>query len=86
MRHRKSITLLPMGHSDYEHTLGGLPQWYELNAFCSACRRSLPIDRYELARRVGGGVKVRLLAGKLVCKGCGNRAGNRLLIGMMPRD
>ncbi|AYG57693.1 hypothetical protein CCGE525_01810 [Rhizobium jaguaris] len=86
MRHRKGITLLPIGHDDYQHTLGGLPQWYELNAVCPICHRTAHVDRYEMARRFGGGKKVGSLASKLVCQVCGNRQGNMLMIGMMPRD
>jgi len=78
--------LLSMGHSDYEQTLGGLAQWYELTAVCSACGRTVLVDRYELCRRFGENNKVGMLMGKLVCRGCGNKAGNKLLIGMMPRD
>ncbi|MDR6904309.1 pyruvate/2-oxoacid:ferredoxin oxidoreductase beta subunit [Rhizobium miluonense] len=86
MRHRKGIALLPLGHSDYEQTLRGLAQWYELSAACSGCGRTVPVDRYEMRRRFGENKKVGTLASKLVCSGCGNRVGNKLLIGMMPRD
>ncbi|HEU0096342.1 MAG TPA: hypothetical protein VFQ52_07795, partial [Rhizomicrobium sp.] len=75
-----------MEHDDYQRTLGDLPQWYELSAVCSTCQRAANIDRYEMARRFGGGKKMSALAGRLVCQACGNRLGNMLLIGMMPRD
>ncbi len=86
MRHGKGIALLPAGHDDYKRTLADLPQWYELSAVCAACERIARVDRYEMAGRFGGGRKVGSLASRLVCRRCGNRQGNRLLIGMMPRD
>ena len=86
MRHLKGITLLPMGHSDYEQTFGGLPQWYDLSAVCSVCGRTGSVDRHEMRRCFGDSKKVGSLVGKLTCRGCGNKMGNKLLIGMMPRD
>ncbi len=89
MRHRRGISLAPPG--DYaidlaRETLGSLPEMYVLVAACPACLKSAPIDRWELGRQVGKRITLSNLAKKLKCSACRNRAGNRFLIGKLPRD
>lgn len=89
MRHRRGINLAPP--ADYavdqdRETLGSLPEMYVLVAACPLCHKSAPIDRWELGRQVGKRIPLAKLAKRLTCSGCGNHAGNRLLLGTLPRD
>ena len=85
MKHRKSIELVG-GGAGSEGTLGELAEWYELLASCRACQHVKHIDRYALARRFGKSMRIAGIGSQLRCQKCGNREGNRVLIGMMPRD
>jgi hypothetical protein len=85
MKHRKGIELTA-SDIGYAETLGELAQWYELGACCPVCEHTQRIDRYELARRYGKGMRLATIGRKLICKRCGNRDGNRLTVGMLPRD
>ncbi|MDQ0559043.1 hypothetical protein QO004_000821 [Rhizobium mesoamericanum] len=89
MRHRRGIDLAPP--VDYavdlhQETLGSLQQMFVLVAACPVCLKSASIDRWELGRSVGRHITLANLATKLKCSGCGNHAGNRLLLGKLPRD
>jgi hypothetical protein len=44
------------------------------------------IDRRELAYRSGKDVTLARIGPRLKCNGCGNRSGNQLLLGRLPRD
>ena len=88
MKHRRSIDLVA-SHEAVEpqkETLASLPQWYVLHARCRICRHETAIDRRELAYRSGKNLSLSGLASRLTCSGCGNRTGNHLLIGKLPRD
>ncbi|WP_431323282.1 hypothetical protein [Rhizobium sp. YTU87027] len=89
MRHRKGIDLArPADYAvDPGHeTLGSLPEMFVLVAACPACRKRAPIDRWELGRQMGKSSTLVSVAKRLKCSGCGNHAGNRLLLGRLPRD
>ncbi|OWV92772.1 hypothetical protein ATY81_16610 [Rhizobium sp. R72] len=89
MRHRKGINLArPADYAvDLTHdTLGSLPEMFVLVAACPACHKRAPIDRWDLGRQLGKRSILANVAKMLKCSRCGNRAGNRLLLGKLPRD
>ena len=88
MKHRRSIDLVA-SHEEVEidrETLATLPQWYVLHARCPACRHETMIDRRMLAYRSGKDIPLARIGPRLKCNGCGNRTGNQLLLGKLPRD
>ncbi len=87
MRHRRSIELMPRENAaDCGSTLELLPEWYVLVAKCGACRHQGRIDRRMIAKTCGWGVHLNSIGGTLKCSRCGNREGNNLLLGRLPRD
>lgn len=88
MKHRRSIDLVASHEAvatDRE-TLATLPQWYVLHARCPACRHETKIDRRQLAYRSGKDISLTRIGSRLKCNSCGNRTGNQLLLGKLPRD
>jgi len=94
MRHRRGIDLIPsgrhpsfLGHADELEfmTFGKLSEWYVLGGRCVRCEREGWLDRWELQRRFGRETFLKDLTHKLRCMGCGNRKGNRWIIGKLPR-
>lgn len=88
MKHRRSIDLVA-SHEEVatdRETLATLPQWYVLHAHCPACQRETRIDRRMLAYRYGKDISLARIGPRLKCIGCGNRTGNQLLLGRLPRD
>ncbi|MBW9054771.1 hypothetical protein [Rhizobium mesosinicum] len=88
MKHRRSIDLVA-GHEAIEidrETLATLPQWYVIHAQCPACRHETMIDRRQLAYRSGKDTTLTKIGPRLKCSSCGNRRGNQLLLGKLPRD
>ncbi|MBB3590493.1 C4-type Zn-finger protein [Rhizobium sp. BK529] len=88
MKHRRSIDLVASHEAvatDRE-TLASLPQWYVLHARCPACQRQAMLDRRELAYHYGKNLILARIGIRLICKSCGNRRTNQLLIGKLPRD
>jgi hypothetical protein len=89
MKHRRSIELAPPEGFAVEiekQTLATLPQWFVIHARCGACRHQAPLERRGIARRCGLDLSLARLAGRLKCRECGNRSGNLLLLGRLPRD
>lgn len=87
MRHRRSIDLMPrQDAADDGATLELLPEWYVLVAKCGKCRHRGRIDRRLVANRRGWGVSLNSIGPALKCVRCGNREGNKLLLGRLPRD
>lgn len=87
MRHRRSIDLMPRENAaDYGSTLELLPEWYVLVAKCGKCRHQGRIERRAIAGTHGWGVDLNSIGRTLKCSRCGNREGNKLLIGKLPRD
>ncbi len=88
MKHRRSIDLVA-SHEEVaadRETLATLPQWYVIQAQCPACQRETRIDRRVLAYRYGKDISLARICLRLKCSGCGNRTGNQLLLGRLPRD
>jgi len=88
MKHRRSIDLVASHEAvaAERETLATLPQWYVLHARCDACRHETRIDRRALAYRCGKDLSLAMIGLRLTCRSCGNRKGNHLLLGTLPRD
>jgi bacterioferritin-associated ferredoxin len=87
MRHRRSIDLMPREDAaDYGSTLDQLAEWYVLVAKCGTCRHQAVLDRRRIAEACGHDAPLNAIARTLKCSRCGNRAGNDLLLGRLPRD
>ena len=92
MKHRKGIDLIaPIKPAHYdEHrptmnvmeTVSGLRNWEVLGAKCARCGHIAWLDRDKVFRKIGNQFLRNL---KLVCR-CGNRDGNKVLIGRLGRD
>ena len=88
MKHRRGIDLVP-SHEEVaadRETLATLPQWYVLHARCPSCEHETTINRRMLAYRHGKDISLARIGPRLKCSGCGNRTGNQLLLGRLPRD
>ncbi|MFC3163634.1 hypothetical protein [Ciceribacter thiooxidans] len=91
MKHRRGIDLTAsFGPSDYrEHesqqyeTLKSLHEWEVLGAKCGKCGRVSWLDKRVIEREFGNQYLMNLRR-KLRCV-CGNKEGNTVLIGKLPR-
>nr|WP_132520961.1 hypothetical protein [Rhizobium sp. BK376] len=88
MKHGRGINLTPYdGDPEFDMaTLASLPEWYVLFARCVHCGNQVAIDRWDVARRCGKGIALAEVCPRLKCNRCGNRIGNRLFLGKLPRD
>jgi hypothetical protein len=68
-----------------EETLDKLPEWYVLVGTCPACRRSGPVERRDIIRVMGRQAVLSAVPARLRCKGCTNKAGNKLTVKKPPR-
>lgn len=94
MKHRRGTELDPdklgakhLGNAEELAwlTFDKLSEWYLLGARCSKCERAAWLDRWDLERRFSKGAYINQLAGRLRCRACGNRSGNKFLLGKMAR-
>lgn len=65
-------------------TFEDLPEWNKLGGHCPKCEREAWVDRWEL-RRKWGNAFLGSMAPRLRCRGCGNKEGNRWIVGRLPR-
>lgn len=70
---------------DPQCTFATLPEWYRLAVSCGQCKHVAPLDRKELARKMGKNTLLTSLLPRLRCAKCGNRNGNSLRLGKLPR-
>ncbi len=92
MRHARGIDLLaaiPPAHyqepsTAVRDTVSGLRNWEVLGAKCGKCGRTAWLDRSKVMRRYGDQC-LQDIGAKLVCR-CGNRQGNKVLVGTLGRD
>jgi hypothetical protein len=92
MKHRKGVDLRtemsapfkPARSRDASYDLwrliGDLPQYEILGGSCPKCTRIGWLDMDFVRRRVGAEMSLNQFQAKLKCQ-CGNRDGNRLMIG-----
>jgi len=94
MQHRKSIELVPDDHFNWGlanidpmswMNFEQLQEWYVLGGSCAKCQHQGWVDRRDLAWRYGRRTQLATLAGKLRCRQCGNKVGNRWIIGKLAR-
>ncbi len=91
MRHRRGIDLrapfAPAIHREHDgqqyDTVKSLLEWEVLGGSCGNCGRVAWLDKRVVEREFGNQYLMHL-AGKLRCA-CGNKNGNRILIGTLPR-
>ncbi|MBO9170902.1 hypothetical protein [Rhizobium sp. L245/93] len=63
---------------------GDLHSWMLLGGKCGACEREGWIDRDWFERRYRNNVISELVV-KLRCRRCGNKTGNKFILGKLPR-
>lgn len=92
MKHRKGIDLGERETPSYSgdvvdrfFKLGGLMEWETIGARCGACEHETWLDRWELQRKYGTDLVLYSIVPKFRCRRCGNRQGNRIFLGKLPR-
>jgi hypothetical protein len=65
-------------------TFGDIAEYHALGGHCPRCERVGWVDKYELMRRFSNAY-LGSLAVRLRCLGCGNRQGNKWVLGQLPR-
>lgn len=92
MRHRRGIKLgsnevIYLGPlmDPAQTTFDDIPEWHALGAHCSKCEREAWLQRYDLSRKWGKNTYLSSLVSRLRCLECGNKAGNKWILGQLPR-
>ena len=70
----------------YAIRLRDLRGWHIVTAVCDCCRRATNLNPWLLRSGRPDWTHLTDLERLLLCKGCGNREGNRLLVTMASRD
>lgn len=81
---RDGITYIGLVEQPAETALDDLQQFLALGGSCRRCEREGWIDRYEVRRKWGNAI-LSSLQPRLRCLGCGNKEGNRFILGKLPR-
>lgn len=91
MKHRRSIDLAPVKPASFQEfdgydydTIRLLKEWEVLGAKCGKCGKRTWLDKRAIVDRYGNQY-LKYMGSKLKCT-CGNRDGNRVLIGKLGRD
>jgi hypothetical protein len=66
-------------------TIDDIPEWNAIGGHCSKCERESWMDRWEVSKRWGKTTYLGSLTMRLRCRGCGNRDGNKWIVGQLPR-
>ncbi len=82
---RDSIAYLGPLVDPIHTTFDDLPEWHALGVTCPKCEREAWLDRWEAERKWGKGAYIGSLTLRLRCRGCGNRDGNKWILGSLPR-
>lgn len=72
------------GSYDLWRQIGDLPQYEIIGGTCAECGHVGWLDMDMVRKRVGADMSLNDFKEKLVCQ-CGNREGNRLMIGTLGR-
>jgi len=95
MKHRRGIDLLSRKNR-YDITYLGpvltpentafedIPEWYALGGHCPKCERTGWLTKGEVPGKLGKGSF--LGSQRLRCLSCGNRDGNKWILGQLPRS
>jgi hypothetical protein len=70
----------------YAIRLGDLRGWHIVTAVCGECRRTTNLNPWLLRAGRPDWTHLMDLEPRLVCRHCGNREANRLLVTMASRD
>jgi hypothetical protein len=81
---RYSTTYLGPVTDPVSTTFSDIPEYHALGGYCPRCERVGWIEKYELKRRFSNAY-LGSLAVRLRCLGCGNRQGNKWVLGQLPR-
>lgn len=96
MKHRRGIDLIGRASrydilylgpllDPVQTTFDDIPEWHALGGHCGKCERSGWINRWEVSRKWGERAYLGPLTSRLRCLGCGNRDGNKWILGKLPR-
>ncbi|TAT77140.1 hypothetical protein ELI56_02365 [Rhizobium ruizarguesonis] len=93
IKHRKGIDLqggrgtpIYVGElEDVATDLRKMMEWECVGGRCVVCEREAWLDRWDL-QRGRSSIILSQLAERLRCRGCGNKTGNRMILGRLPRD
>jgi len=81
---RDSITYVGPVPDPIDTAIDDLASYYALGGSCPSCEREAWIDRHQLRRKWGNALLASLQP-RLRCLGCGNKNGNRWIMGQLPR-
>ncbi|KQS84294.1 hypothetical protein ASG58_21225 [Rhizobium sp. Leaf383] len=95
MKHRRGIDLGRAAGDQIKYlgplldpdrtTFADIPEWHTLGGHCSKCEREAWLVRWDVARKWGNNTYRGSLASRMRCIACGNRAGNKWILGQLPR-
>lgn len=95
MKHRRGVDLIRPKAGEILYlgplmdpvhtTFDDIPEWHALGGYCPKCEREAWLLRWELAKKWGQGAYLGSLTSRLRCIGCGNREGNKWILGQLPR-
>lgn len=94
MKHRKGIDLNRGGRGapvyigeldDVARDLRSMMEWECVGGRCVVCEREAWLDRWDI-QRGRSSIILSEVAKRLRCRECGNKAGNRIILGRLPRD
>lgn len=93
MKHRKGIDFnggrgqpIYLGEAeDVMRDVSTMMQWECVGGRCARCEREAWLDRREL-QRGRSSIILSEVAKRLRCRSCGNTAGNKVILGRLPRD
>jgi hypothetical protein len=94
MKHRRGIELARGGRyapvylgeiEDVMRDTHAMMKWECIGARCSSCEREAWLNRDELQRGTSSLILYKV-AKRLRCRSCGNKAGNKIFLGRLPRD
>ncbi|MCM2497340.1 hypothetical protein [Neorhizobium galegae] len=91
MKHRRGIDLAPFRPVSFEEfdghqtlTLRSLQEWEVVGAKCGKCSKTTWLDKAAITQHHGNQY-LSNLGSRLRCE-CGNKEGNKVLVGKLGRD
>lgn len=73
--------LLEPAHTCFED----IPEWHALGGHCGKCESTGWLNRWDLSRKWGQRTFLGSLSRRLRCRSCGNKEGNKWILGKLPR-
>jgi len=81
---RDAITYIGPVADPISTAIDDVQSFTALGGMCPSCEREAWLDRHEL-RRKWGNAMLNSLQPRLRCLGCGNKQGNKFILGKLPR-